>query len=497
VRSRPFWLQALTLLACQLTLAASGDDMCLPRLVFRAAFASAGQLPQQRGGTMDFPSVLVAAATVDDRTGAVLLVDFNKDNFEVVLPYQVGGLAVEQDRVWVAHVDPWRTRTRLDVYRRHGRTWTRPVPHCTDTHSLVRTGDRLALASTGTNEVVFLDLHGAVVGRWSPDARAESDSWHLNSLVAWGKRLAITCFGRFTTYREYAGRPEGTGLLVEVPSGAVLASGLTFPHDPCRVADGWFVNDALLHRTLFFADGEPAPRTVCNWPLFARGLAVTPRWLVVGLSRWRHDGSGTGYGAVAVVDRQAGTVLRTLALPHAEIANVVPAPCPELLDTMRAAGARLAELEAPGQDAFPPEGRRGAVTVLGPLAASPSHPGYVEVTVRLVNEGGEVWSSHDGRPVWLGYEVLDAANRAVEPARTPLDLPMPVLPGRTLTFRALFDLSGGDARRPPDSVRLTLMSASGEWWAADASWRPCQLPVAVDAALPMYCVQAERERQAA
>jgi hypothetical protein len=433
---------------------------------------------------VDFPSVLVTAATLKEEQGALLLVDLTAGTYKVVLPYQVGGLCVEPDRVWVARIDAHRTRTRLDVFSRGRRAWTRLVPHCTDTHSLVRTGDRLAVASTGTNEVLFLNLQGQIVERWSPDPHAESDSWHLNSLVAWDGRLAFTCFGRFTTYREYTGRPQGTGLLVEVPSGATLATGLTFPHDPCRVADGWYINDARLHRTVFYKDGQTEPRMVCDWPLFARGLLVTPRWLVVGLSAWRHDGSGSGSGAVAVVDRQSEVVIKTIPLPYAEIGHIVPAPGPDLLAMMLAEGPRLAVLEDVNKSVRPPEQQQGGIEAPGALEPVADRPGHFRLRLRLTNRSHSIWSSHDDGPVRLGHEIL-AADGAVLSLAPPLqDLPMPVLPGRTLTYPAVLDLSAAAWLPLATHVRVTLTSADGSWWRAHESWQPCTLPLAAGAGLP-------------
>jgi hypothetical protein len=444
---------------------------------------------------VDYPAVLVTGATLREERGALLLVNLNEGTHQVVLPYQVGGLAIEPDRVWVAHLDAHRTRTRLDVFGRGAPPWTRLVPHCTDTHSLVRTGDRLAAASTGTNEVVFLDLRGNVVERWSPDPHAEPDSWHLNSLVAWGGRLAMTCFGRFTTYREYTGRPQGTGMLVEIPSGAVLASGLTFPHDPSRVEDGWFINDARLHRTVFFKDGEAQPRMVCDWPLFARGLLVMPRCLIVGLSAWRHDATGTGSGAVAVVDRATGQVLKTISLPYAEIGHIVPAPEPDLLSQMIAEGPRLAALEEVGREVLPPGQQQGTITALGPLEPVAGRPGQFRVLLRLTNLGSAVWSSHDDGPVWLGHEILSAEQAVLCPAPPVQDLPMPVLPGRTLTFSALLDLSAAAWVGLASHVRLTLVSADGSWWRAHGSWQPCVLPLASGAGLPSQAAALEASRE--
>jgi hypothetical protein len=428
--------------------------------------------------------VLVTAATLKEEQGALLLVDLAAETHKVVLPYQVGGLCVERDRVWVAHIDAHRTRTRLDVFSRGRRAWTRLVPHCTDTHSLVRTGDRLAVASTGTNEVLFLDLQGEVVERWSPDRHAESDSWHLNSLVAWDGRLAFTCFGRFTTYREYTGRPQGTGLLVEVPSGATLATGLTFPHDPCRVAHGWYINDARLHRTVFYPDGEAEPRMVCDWPLFARGLLITPRWLVIGLSAWRHDGSGTGSGAVAVVDRETEAIVKMIPLPYAEIGHIVPAPGPDLLAMMLAEGPRLATLEDVSNSVLPPPQQQGTIEALEPLEAVADKPGHFRLRLRLTNRGRSVWSSHDDGPVRLGHEILNADGAVLSVAPPLQDLPMPVLPDRTLTYPAVLDLSAAAWLPLATHVRVTLTSADGSWWRAHESWQPCTLPLAAGAGLP-------------
>src|SRR5690348_10512272 len=100
-----------------------------------------------------FPPLLVTAFRPHE-SGAVLLVDFVRDTYEVLLPYY-GPIHASSDRLVVARVQG--EKTRLELYDRNGLSWLRRLRDCVDTHSVVTAGTEIAVCSTGTNEILFLD----------------------------------------------------------------------------------------------------------------------------------------------------------------------------------------------------------------------------------------------------------------------------------------------------------------------------------------------------
>jgi hypothetical protein len=181
-------------------------------------------------------------------------------------------------------------------------------------------------------------------------------------------------------------------------------------------------------------------------------------------------------------------------LPYAEIGHIVPAPGPDLLAMMLAEGPRLATLEDLSKSVLPPEQHQGTIEALGPLEAVADKPGHFRLRLRLTNRGRSVWSSHDDGPVRLGHEILAADGAVLSVAPALQDLPMPLLPGRTLTYPAVLDLSAAAWLPLASQVRVTLTSADGSWWRVHESWQPCTVPLAAGAGLPSLTTALDEYR---
>src|SRR5262249_34224693 len=151
---------------------------------------------------------------------------------------------------------------------------------------------------------------------------------HLNGLaLALGERGVLTpryatALGETDTpggWRE--NKPRG-GCLIDVPSGAILARGLSMPHSP-RWYDGrlWLLESGtgrLVHMDLPTGQWQ----VVTELPGFTRGLALLGPYAFIGLSKIRPTSAMDGVPlaerrdalkcGVAVADLRNGQILAFL-----------------------------------------------------------------------------------------------------------------------------------------------------------------------------------------
>lgn len=423
---------------------------------------------------MELGQVLVSATQLEG-DGAVVLLDLDAGTCSTVLPYRSGGIHATANELYVAAIDADLTVTRVEKYDREGLVWMRRVPCCIDTHALVPAGDCLAVCATGNNQVILLDGDGVEQKRWSPDEAAEQDSWHLNSLAYHEGRLLGTCFRRHPRFRGLSESTRGTGLLLDLETGQPLHTGLTMPHDPCRVSDGWLVNDSGNFRTLFFPDAGGEPRVVAQLTDFTRGLAVRPEVYVIGFSIHRSSKGSSGCAGVVVVDRRTLNVVKTIRIPFREVGHVAAAPSADVLAAVLPDPDGPRHCLTPHNKVIPEADRAGSVAAHVPFCPSAGDPDVCEMHLTVTNHGGK-----DPVHVWpdkaLRYPLMIDLT-----ARSPL--PLPVLPGRSLTIHMAIDLSLCRYLLAPAAVRITLLQEGVARWQETDVWKPAviDLPPAVRA----------------
>jgi uncharacterized protein (TIGR03032 family) len=114
------------------------------------------------------------------------------------------------------------------------------------------------------------------------------DRCHLNGLAMDEERPAyVSAISRSDVADGWRERRRDGGVLVHVPSGEIVASGLSMPHSP-RLRDGqlWVLNSGRGELGII----DPATggfTAVAFCPGYARGLAFAGRFAIVGLSRPR------------------------------------------------------------------------------------------------------------------------------------------------------------------------------------------------------------------
>lgn len=114
------------------------------------------------------------------------------------------------------------------------------------------------------------------------------DRCHLNGLAMDGEHPAyVSAISRSDVADGWRERRREGGVLAHVPSGEIVASGLSMPHSP-RLRDGrlWVLNSG--RGELGIVDPASGAFTaVAFCPGYARGLAFAGRHAIVGLSRPR------------------------------------------------------------------------------------------------------------------------------------------------------------------------------------------------------------------
>ena len=128
---------------------------------------------------------------------------------------------------------------------------------------------------------------------------APEDRCHLNGLALDdGKARYVTAVSASDVADAWRDRRRDGGVLVDVPSNEIIATGLSMPHSP-RVYRGklWLLNAGTGYfGSIDLARGKFEPLTFC--PGFLRGLAFAGDYAIVGLSGPRHD--KTTFGGLAL-----------------------------------------------------------------------------------------------------------------------------------------------------------------------------------------------------
>lgn len=182
---------------------------------------------------------------------------------------------------------------------------------------------------------------------------AAEDRCHLNGLaMEAGVPRFVTCASRSDVADGWRDRRNDGGIVIDVASGEVVASGLSMPHSP-RLRDGrlWLLNSG----TGEFGWIDPASgqfTAVAFCPGYARGLAFMGNYAIVGLSLPRENQTFLGLALDAallrhdadarcgllVIDLRSGDTVEWVRIegPISELFDVVALPgvrCPAAIGT--------------------------------------------------------------------------------------------------------------------------------------------------------------------
>lgn len=153
-------------------------------------------------------------------------------------------------------------------------------------------------------------VNHSFVPRWRPpfiSALDPEDRCHLNGLgVRDGKVRYVTALGQTDSPAGWRADKRAGGVLMEVPSGEVIARGLSMPHSP-RWYDGrLWVLDSGNGRLVVVDERTGRLETVAEMPGFTRGLDFHGRFAFIGLSQVRESAVFSGIAIAERKDRACG-----------------------------------------------------------------------------------------------------------------------------------------------------------------------------------------------
>jgi uncharacterized protein (TIGR03032 family) len=209
------------------------------------------------------------------------------------------GLSGDDQTLWLAtRAQLWRFQNVLrpgELYQGSDRLYVPRTAHTTgdlDVHDVAvdETG-RVVFVATLFGCLATLSARDSFSPLWRPPFLSKlvaEDRCHLNGLaLEAGRPRYVTVVSRSDVADGWRDKRRNGGSLLEVPSGRVVAEGLSMPHSP-RVYRGrvWLLNSG----TGMFGSVDPAGEAfepVAFCPGYLRGLAFAGDYAIVGLSRPR------------------------------------------------------------------------------------------------------------------------------------------------------------------------------------------------------------------
>ncbi|MHA3771807.1 TIGR03032 family protein [Verrucomicrobiota bacterium sgz303538] len=174
-------------------------------------------------------------------------------------------------------------------------------------HEIGWAGEQLWAVNTRFSCLCTFDGEHNFVPRWRPpfiSSLAADDRCHLNGMaLVDGMPAYVTCHSASDQPQGWRERKVDGGVIVEVHTGEILATGLSMPHSP-RFYDGrlWFLESGRGRVCTLDLDSGKI-ETVAELPGFTRGLDFHGPYAFVGLSQVRESAVFSGI-PISADDRQ-------------------------------------------------------------------------------------------------------------------------------------------------------------------------------------------------
>jgi uncharacterized protein (TIGR03032 family) len=209
------------------------------------------------------------------------------------------GLWSDGQTLWLAsRYQLWRLENMLrpgETYQECDRLYVPKVGHTTgdlDIHDLAADGcGRVVFVATRFGCLATLNERYSFTPLWRPpflSRLAAEDRCHLNGLaVEDAQPRFVTVVSTSDVADGWRDRRRDGGAVLEVPSGRIVAEGLSMPHSPRVYREQlWLLNSGTgMFGHLDVAGGAFVPVAFC--PGYLRGLAFAGDYAIVGLSRPR------------------------------------------------------------------------------------------------------------------------------------------------------------------------------------------------------------------
>jgi uncharacterized protein (TIGR03032 family) len=222
-------------------------------------------------------------------------------------------------------------------------------------HELAFADQQLWLVNTRFSCLCTLDSEHSFVPRWRPpfvSALAAEDRCHLNGMCIVDDQVRfVTVLGQSDTPGGWRENKANGGCILEVPSGKVIAQGLSMPHSPrFRKGQLWVLESGKGEVGIVEMQTK-AVRPVARLDGFTRGLAFAGPYAFVGLSQVRESNVFGGLPLTArVPERKCGVWVIDTRTGKTVAFLRFDGSVQEIFDVQILEGARYAELLEPNHE---------------------------------------------------------------------------------------------------------------------------------------------------
>ncbi|MEL7219850.1 MAG: TIGR03032 family protein [Bacteroidota bacterium] len=256
-----------------------------------------------------FPALLsqlnISLALSTYQAGKLVLISPKSPQALVQLPRsfkKAMGIALKDDKMAIASLDEVIVLRNSTALAHHYPT--KPgvydalyMPRATyftgqlDIHDLEWGHDGLYAVNTSFSCICKIDENYSFTPVWQPpfiSKIAAEDRCHLNGMAMQdGQPAYATAFNTGDTPKSWREVITTSGIIMEVPSGEIIAKGLAMPHSPRLYKEGLFV---LLSAKGILLKIDPASgeqTEILQFPAFLRGMDRHGDYLFIGVSKIR------------------------------------------------------------------------------------------------------------------------------------------------------------------------------------------------------------------
>ena len=168
-----------------------------------------------------------------------------------------------------------------------------------DIHEMAYDGDGdLWIVNTKMSCLCVLDLNFSFVPKWKPpfiSAYDATDRCHLNGLAMRdGKPKYVTTLGQTDDAAGWRRNKASGGIVMDIDTNQVLASGLSMPHSPRWYQDQLWVLESGAGALVTIDLESGKKNVIAEVPGFCRGIDFIGRYAVIGLSQIRETAMFAG-----------------------------------------------------------------------------------------------------------------------------------------------------------------------------------------------------------
>lgn len=274
------------------------------------------------------------------------------------------GLAVRRDRFAVGtrqgvveYLDVPAAAPRAEPPGRHDACFVPRREHATGdirVHEMAYVGREVWVVATRFSCLARLAPDVSFEPVWRPrfvSALAPEDRCHLNGLaLADGKPRYVTALGQTDTPQGWREGKGTSGVLIDVESSEIVASGLSMPHSPRIHAGKIWVLESGKGELGVVDPASGRVEAVARFPGFTRGLAFAGPYAFIGLSQVRESVFSGLPLTEQVRERQCGVWILDLRTAKTVGFLRFEERVQELFDVQWLGGVRFPEIAEAGGD---------------------------------------------------------------------------------------------------------------------------------------------------